>query len=531
MEILLKNGKIYDGTGADAFTGDVLIKDERIAAVGRGISAPEAQVIDLGSLSVAPGFIDAHSHNDWYAVKNEPLKYFEPFVRQGITSLVAGNCGMSAMVYPESCTYLDKIGAGLFFLSDARKSLNTVEKYFEALDNNMPCNLASLVGHGSVRAGIAGYENRPLTADEMTRLLETLENALREGACGISLGLMYEPGIYAPYEELVEVARLCKKYDRPMTVHPRANSSVSMSYPELLGRSHLLRALDELAQIARETGVKLHYSHAIFVGTRSFRCKDEVLSILHGLRNDGIDACFDIYMEMEGVSVITVIMPPWYQALSPEEKRKPFNKLKFHALCTASKMLLGFGYDDIMIASAGSGNERYEGKTVHQIAKELGKSDFNTYIELCEASDFKGRVIMRKYSTPEIISQLSRDEHVLYMTDSWVEEGGVQNPAIYDCFPKFLQASLKGSGDTMPNTVRKMSGATADRFGLKDRGYLRQGMFADVTVFDETELLRAKPDQSNSFGISRVFINGKAVLADEKLDNEAFRSAGKAMKV
>ena len=133
---------------------------------------------------------------------------------------------------------------------------------------------------------------------------------------------MYDPGLYAQLPELKAVADLCLKYDRPLTVHPRANSAVSMSYPQLLGRSHLLRAVDELVEIVGESKLKLHYSHAIFVGRRSFKDKDAFLEIVDRLRKQGIDMMFDIYNETLGVSVITVILPAWYQAMTPEEKKQ-----------------------------------------------------------------------------------------------------------------------------------------------------------------------------------------------------------------
>lgn len=527
---LFKDALIYDGTGAEAIKGDVLIDNDRIVKVSEDIHPEEGwEVVDLKGLSVAPGFMDAHSHNDWFAIKKEPQKYFEPFIRQGITSFVAGNCGLSAIGFEADSQHVDKVGGGLFSFTDTTGVYPTVAEFFEAVDGNSPCNIAVLAGHCSARASVAGYENRPLTDAERTKMLGIMENALKEGACGLSLGLMYEPGIYAGIDELKEVARLCEKYDRPMTVHPRACSAVSMTYP-LLGRPHLLRALDELVEIASGTKMKLHYSHAIFVGRRSFRCKDELLAILHGLKDKGVDIGFDIYSELLGVSVITVVLPAWYQALSPKQKRHWFNKLKLGILIKATIILLGFGWDDIQIAYIGPGYEKYEGKSVAQIAGEMGKSCLDAYLDLCEMSDFKGRVNMGPYSTPEIVSELSKDDRCLYMTDAWVEDHGIQNPAIYDCFPKFLKFSLCGTGDSMPNTIRKMTGAVADRFSIKERGYIKPGYFADLTVFDETRLREGQPDQEKSFGIEKVYINGIKVLDGDVLDSEAIKHSGRAMR-
>ena len=532
MKILLQNGKLYDGTGLEPIMGDVLLDGDRIAAVGNALPQGDAeQVIDLKGLSVAPGFIDAHSHNDWFAIKKDPLPYFDPFIRQGITTFVAGNCGVSAIGFEPDSTYVDKLGAGLFSYADTTGKYGMPKEFNAAIDRNCPCNIATLVGHCSARAAVSGYVNRPLTEKEETEMLAILEKALQQGAAGISLGLMYEPGLYAGKEELKKVADLCVKYDKPLTVHPPANSAVSMSYPELLGRSHLLRALDELADIAKGTKLKLHYSHAIFVGRRSFKDKDEFLRIITDLRAQGVDAMFDIYNELLGVSVITVILPAWYQSMTPEEKKRPLTRLKLSVLVHASSLLLGFGFKDIQIAYIGPGYEKYEGKTVHQIAVEEKMSDLNAYLMLCEMSNFKGRVNMGPYTTPEIIKEFSRDERCLFMTDAWVEDEGVQNPAIYDCFPKFLRDALLGNGDVLPKAIRRMTGATADRFHLQDRGYLKPGCYADVTVFNEEALKAASPDQTGSFGIEKVFINGRLVLDGSELQPDALRTAGRAIEV
>jgi N-acyl-D-amino-acid deacylase len=204
--------------------------------------------------------------------------------------------------------------------------------------------------------------------------------------------------------------------------------------------------------------------------------------------------------------------------------------LKLNVLIRATIILLGFGWDDIQIAYIGPGYEQYEGKSVTQIAREMGKSCLDAYLDLCEMSDFKGRVNMGPYSTPEIISELSKDDRCLYMTDAWVEDHGVQNPAIYDCFPKFLKFSLSGTGDSMPNTIRKMTGAVAERFSINDRGKIKPGYYADLTVFDEAKLLNGQPDQGESFGIEQVYINGIKVLDGDILDTEAIRHSGRAMR-
>lgn len=531
-KFLIKNGKIYDGSGAEAYIGDVMVEDDKIIRVGTDIpNEDNCEVIDLQGLSIAPGFIDAHSHNDWFAIRKESGKYFEPFIRQGITTVVTGNCGLSATGFSDESIHKEKIGGGLFFFKDCIEPKGKVKDYLLAIEDRLPCNVAVLAGHCTARASVSGNANRELTEQEEAEMLAILEEALKQGAAGISLGLMYEPGLYAKKEELRKVALLCEKYGRPLTVHPRANSAVSMSYPELLGRSHLLRAVDELAEIVEGTKTKLHYSHAIFVGRKSFKDKDEFVAIVDRLREKGVDIMFDIYNEKMGVSVISVILPAWYQSMTPKERKKLFNRIKLRVLVFASSFLLGFGFKDIQIAYIGEGYEKYEGKTVHEIAKEERISDLSAYLMLCEKSDFKGRVNMGPYTTDQIIREFEHDPRCLYMTDAWVEEHGVQNPAIYDCFPKFLRDSVLGIGDTLPNTVNRMSGATAERFSLPMRGYIRPGCFADLTVFDEAELAEAVPDSDRSFGIRKVWINGRLVLEDGILHEDAARDCGDAIRV
>ena len=529
---LIKNAKIYDGSGSPAFIGDVLIEGDRIARVASSIPEEnEFEVVDINGRSLAPGFIDAHSHNDWFALRKEAIKYFEPFIKQGITTFVSGNCGLAATGFSDDTPHKEKIGGGLFSFVGCTEPKGQVKDFLETIDGKVPCNLAVLAGHCTARASASGSVNRKLTTEEEKEMLDILEQALQQGAAGISLGLMYDPGLYADKEELKKIAQLCEKYDRPLTVHPRASSAVSMSYPELLGRSHLLRALDELADVVTGTKTKLHYSHAIFVGRRSFKDKDEFLAIVGRLREQGIDMMFDIYNETLGVSVITVILPAWYQAMTPEERKKPLVRAKLSVLVYASSLLLGFGFKDIEIAYIGEGYEKYEGKSVHQIAKEEGMSDLAAYLMLCEKSNFQGRVNMGPYTTPEIISQFEKDPRCLYMTDAWVEDYGVQNPAIYDCFPKFLQDALLGKGDTLPKTIARMTGATAERFNLRERGFIRPGYYADLTAFCEEELKNAVPNQKKSFGICKVWINGTAVLDGETIDPELTKTSGRAIRV
>lgn len=340
---------------------------------------------------------------------------------------------------------------------------------------------------------------------------------------------MYNPGLFADKHELREVAKLCERYNRPLAAHSRALSRVSMDYP-LVGRSHILRALDELVDVCKGLKIKFQYSHAIFVGRQTFADCHALHHIIDTMRDEGIDAMFDIYNETMGVSVITVVMPTWYQALPVEKRRSAWNYLKLSVLVKATTILLGLDWNDLIIAYVGEGNEQWEGKSVAQCAKEMGKSNVAAYLDLCEMSHWSGRINLGPYSTPDIISWQSKRDDCIFMTDAWVEEQGVQNPAIYDCFPKFLRDALLGSGDTLPRTIRKMSGAVADRYSIEKRGYMRAGYYADITIFDEQKIKAAIPDREQSFGIEQVWINGMKVLDGDNLDTGVLKHSGRALR-
>ena len=178
-KLLLKNAKIYDGGTDDAFIGDVLVQGDRIVEVASTITTDdECEIIDLNGLSLAPGFIDAHSHNDWFALRKDSGKYFAPFIKQGITTFVSGNCGLSATGFADNTPHKDIIGGGLFFFKDGEPK-GQVKDYLEAADRNMPCNLAVLAGHCTARASASGSASRKLTADEEKEMLDVLEQSLQ----------------------------------------------------------------------------------------------------------------------------------------------------------------------------------------------------------------------------------------------------------------------------------------------------------------------------------------------------------------
>ncbi len=534
MKTLLKNGMIVDGSGNPGHFGSVMLENGKIFSVLRG-EAPEGfegAVIDCTGLTVAPGFIDAHSHNDWYAARRYPLPYFTPFAEQGITTQVTGNCGFSPFGYKQGTPYQHLLGSGLFEVGDAPDTaFHTFSGWREEAQMRTPLNLVPLQGHGSIRIGLSGYENRPLTAEEMKLHDEKLEESFSQGTFGLSYGLMYEPDRYAAQEELYRAARMTAKHNKILTVHARACSAASTSYsPPFGGRAHNLRALDEMLMLARETDVKLQYSHLIFVGEASWKTAEESLALIDRARANGVDVQYDMYAMTFGVSVITVILPSWYLSLPESKKRSPAIRARLALEIGVTKRVLGFGFSDIQIAWLGEGHEDLCGKRVPEIAKIWGVSELDAYLRLVDIGQGKGRVNMYRYYSEPMLFRLMQHEPSLFMTDAWIEEKGVQNAAAYSCFPKFLQwAREKRSGLTLEQTVRKMTGATADRFQIKGRGYLREGYAADVTVFAFNRIAAEGDLPRKPEGIVHVFVNGRQAVQNGAADPASLSGAGSVL--
>jgi N-acyl-D-amino-acid deacylase len=258
--------------------------------------------------------------------------------------------------------------------------------------------------------------------------------------------------------------------------------------------------------------VKVQFSHLIFVGSRTWSTVDEALELINKANAEGLEFMYDSYAMTCGASVITVILPPWYLSLSPEKRCTPLARMRIALEIGVTKRILGFDFNDIVMAWVADGQEGLCGKSVRQIAHEWRVSDLDAYLKLVELSGGKGRVLMYKYLTNDILKRLMEDPNCLCMTDAWLEEKGMQNPACFNCFPEFLRLSRERN--MLEKTVRQMTGATADRFRIPERGYLKEGHIADITVFDPREIKPSHMPEGKPHGIVQVYIAGQPVLTD-----------------
>lgn len=528
--IYFKNAKVYDGSTNDAIVANILVdKDKIIKISDKEIDHKGAKVINCINKILVPRFIDAHSHNDFYAGQDNNLKYFEPFIRQGVTTMVTGNCGFSAAGYLEGTKHNHEIGSGLF--DNKGKDFGDFDKWGKIVDKKSPVNIISLIGHGSVRISINSMASNELNTEQYDKMLHIIDKSLTEGAAGVSLGLTYEPSRFAPMEELLKIAKVVKEHNKILSYHSRAMSKVSTSYsPPIGGRPHLLRAIDEIIEIAEKTGVKTQISHLIFVGEKSWSCVDEALEMIENARNKGIDIMFDLYAMDFGASIITVILPAWYLSLDDKDKKKLGTRLRLAIEIAVSKKALGFGFDDILVSNTKGMLPEIEGKTVSQIAKEWGKSVMKTYLEIVDRTQAKADVLMYKYANDEIIERLRKHPLALYMTDAWVTDQGVQNFAIYYNFPKFIKLAMDNK-TSIAQAINKMTGATADRYMMKDRGYIKEGMKADITIIDLEKLSFKENVEEYPKGIEYVIVNGNIVLEEGELIKDKTKNSGRFIKI
>jgi N-acyl-D-amino-acid deacylase len=513
MELLIKNAEIFDGADEKAKTGYVLVKGDRIDAVlDREPAGYAGEILDATGLTLSPGFIDTHSHNDFYGVLPGAQKYIRPFVEQGITTQVAGNCGFSTTGIDPDTPYSGDLFA-FFAPNPDYKAVSTFAGWAAAVNRYSPVNMACLCGHGTIRTSLRGLGPGALTGAELDSMERLIERELEAGAAGVSYGLMYDPGMYGSAEELLRLAKLAARHNKPITFHARALSRFSTSYPELFGRAHNLRALDEVLEIAEKSGAKTHISHIIFVGRNTWNTLDETISIIDAANKRGLDLSFDIYPFDFGASTITVALPGWYRGLPPEEKRKFPVRLRLRAEIFATRKLLGFGFDDVQISCAGVAHPEYAGKRISEIAREKGRSGFDAYIGVIDETGPETTVIMYSYMNDRIIDLLSRHPRVAYMTDAWITDEGMQNPAAFGAFPKFLRLSREGKAETLGRMIRKMTGQAAERFGLKNRGRIAPGYYADLVFFNRNTIAESS-GESPSTALPHVIINGEFAVRD-----------------
>ncbi|MEM7436874.1 MAG: amidohydrolase family protein [Myxococcota bacterium] len=532
MRTWLQGATVVDGTESEPRPGGVLIDGDRIEAVG-DLQVEDANIIDCTGKVVAPGFIDAHSHMDFFTASDNP-HHFDSFTAQGVTTFVTGNCGFSPFGYAPGTPHRKLLENSLFKAGRDGLDWNTFEEYREVLGALGPThNLLHFVGHGTSRTSISGFEARRLSSTEHERLCWLLEEAMDQGAAGVSLGLQYKPGVFADAAELDDVARLVKRHDKLLTVHARAFSAFSGTYPPIpFGKPHNLRAIEDMLAVARRTGVRLQFSHLIFVGSRAWETVDEALRLFDEAIAEGVDVQFDLFPYTCGATLLNTLLPDWFMARMPGALHEFTSRTRLRLEAMVGFKLAGFGYDNMQLGNACCPDyDAYNGLFIPEIAKRVGRSEFDVMLDILDKSDIEARALFHDYYRDDIVERLMQHPAALFMTDAWPEPGGHQNPAAYGAFPRFLRIAREQRSVSLETAVHKMTDASAQRFRLVDRGRLEAGFAADVVVFD-WDAIQDQPGRAGDgapVGVEHVFVNGNHVLEGGKVT--ARRGAGRLLNV
>lgn len=500
-DLIIRGGTVFDGTGAPGREADVAIDGARIAQIAAKIAERGAEEIDASGLAVAPGFIDIHSHGDSSLPVDPRL---ESLVRQGITTIVAGQDGSSqATGAPRNA-------------SDEERGYDSFTAFFDAIDAVQPSvNIASMIGLGSVRGAIVGANNRPATASELQRMRALVERALVEGACGASSGLEYTPGAFASQAELSELCKPLAARGLPYATHMRNEDD------------RLLDSIDESIAVARGARCPLQISHLKTQGPRNWSKLDTVFARIEAARREGLDVAFDRYPYIAYQTGLTNLFPVWSRDggttafLARLDSTTVAPRIKAETLAKVD--LIG-GWDNVQVSGVRSDEDRgAEGQRFGRYAQSLARDPYEVAVALLKRN--RGSVNMVGFAMSE--ENLERIlAHPLGMVCSdggaFATEGparrGFPHPRGLGTFPRVLGRYVRErKALTLAQAINKMTALPASRVKLRDRGRLTRRLAADVVVFDPERVIdRATFDQPFQYpdGIGVVIINGRVQLRD-----------------
>lgn len=511
MGTWIVNGTVVDGTGAPASPGNLRLEGDRIAEAGPGAVPPAEtadRVIDAAGLAVAPGFMDLHSHSD-VALMVDPV--VQSKLNQGITLELVGQDGMSlAPLTDEVAGPWRQHLAGLAGSYDVDWTWRTFDEYLDRFGAIAP-NVAALVGHGTLRLCVAGMEKRPLTREELDRAKGLLRDSLDAGAFGLSGGLVYQPGSYGTFEEMVELNRIVAEAGKLWMVHIRYEGD------------RILEGLDEMFRLAEETGVALHISHFKALGRRNWGRGPEIVAAVDAARARGLDVTADQYPYTAGSTMLAAIMPPWVHAQGPAQLlawlQDPVTLGRIEAEIASGLpdwegFVAGTGWENVRISEIGGG--RYPaiiGLSLTEIGESWGCTPFEAATRLLVEAELAVSMVLHAMHDDDVAAIL-RAPWRTGGTDALL--GGEPHPRAYGSYPRILGHYVRERGVIgLEEAVRQMTGAAAKRLRITDRGRIAPGMKADLVLFDPKEIAdRATFERPRQYpeGIDWVFVNGQPVI-------------------
>lgn len=506
---IIKNGLIVDGTNTEPYYADIAVKGDTIVKIGK-IEDHAEKVIDAEGRIVTPGFIDIHCHSDavtFVKGKNEKR------LRQGFTTEVIGNCGISAApVNPKYKELLVKYCDPYYACVPLPYDWETFGEYLDAVEEHHPVlNTAALAGHGALRIAAAGFENRKLAKEELEKMKGLLSDAMKDGAFGMSTGLIYPPGVFADEQEIVELAKTVKKYGGMYASHMRSESDM------------LEAAVQETINVARKTGVNTEISHHKAAGRKNHGKVRKTLRLIAEARREGIPVNCDVYPYDAASTNFNAILPPWALEGGVERMLERLEDPGLRAQMIADmkneepdyeSFYQLAGWDKIIINECEVKN--YEGKTVEQIAYEKGRDPFEMALDIIKESHNNAMMIIFSMSADDV-TEVLRSPYSIICTDGFASPGKT-HPRYFSAFIRVLEKYVRQENVlTLTQAVYKMTGMPAEKIGFRDRGKILEGWKADLLVLD-FEKIHDNSDYNRhdamADGIDCVMINGQ--LAAEK---------------
>ncbi len=484
-DVLITNARIVDGSGNPWFRADIGIKDGRIASIGRLAPADASKTIDAANLIVAPGFIDVHAHVE--SIFSLPAA--ENFVRMGVTTLVTGNCGGST--------------------TDVTEFLGRIK------EKPLAVNLATLIAHGSVRRQAMGSEDRAPTPDEMKKMESLVEQGMKDGAVGLSTGLIYVPGTYAKTDEIVNLARIVSRYGGIYATHMRNEGEF------------VADAIRESIQIGEQANLPVEISHFKISNKKMWGQTPMTIGLVREARDRGLMVTVDQYAYTASSTSLDSRLPAWLRSggLDEAKKRLADSATRERVRKEIKEGLKRSGFKDYTYAIVANyePDRSFNGKSIAEITKVVtGKSDVARQIDQIISMYEAGGASMVYHSMSEDdVQRIMREPFTMIASDSGVRElnESVPHPRGYGNNARVLGRYVRDLKlISLEDAIRKMTSLPAQTFNFRDRGFVREGFVADLVVFDEKTIAdRATFDKPHQYpaGISYVMVNGELVFASE----------------
>jgi N-acyl-D-amino-acid deacylase len=516
FDVIIKDGTVYDGTGAEPRIADVAIRGDRIAGVGDFKAAKAKTVIDAKGLAVAPGFINMLS---WSTVSLIQDGRSQSEIRQGVTTEIMGEGESMGPVNDRVRQHM--IGEQVDVKYDIK--WNTLAEYLQYLEKRgVSCNVASFIGATTIREYVIGFEDKPPTPAQLDQMRELVRKEMEAGALGIGTSLIYPPAFYAKTDELIELCKVAAKYQGKYISHMRSEGS------------RLLEALEELIRISREAKIPAEVYHIKASGQQNWPKIDDLLSRIEAAQKEGLKITADMYTYTAGGTGLDASLPPWtqdggYPALfkrlrDPATREKIKAEVEKPSGAWENLYLDAGGPEHILLAEFKSEKLKpLTGKTLAEVARMRGKDPIDTAMDLIAEDESRIGTLYFIISEDNVKKELAKPWISFGSDEASQAPEGVflksnPHPRAYGNFARVLGKYVRDEKVIpMKEAIRRLSGLPATNLGLDHRGFLKEGMFADVVVFDPATIAdRATYERPHQYavGMRRVFVNGVQVLKD-----------------